>query len=391
VSSALLGVLLLGEGVQKSAEHSNTRANAAKEGHGGLEDDARRDDDDNSLEGVRHGVGDGRQALEGQEGGLVVEVKGQAGVEGELNDISASAGLGDLIVHGDGILGVEEQHSRDGADQGEDVHHGVGVLGAEGLGPWLAHDALGDDVLEGGSLVRERRGNQGGPGEGQLLEGGKADTTDDGDQGSVDHGVVNVLQEDSVGGGGEDGLSGLDDLPKGDSSSAQSKDTEGVGQGSPQTHGEEFLPVVSGEVGLRAETGDPGGQHEKSTDKELSSREGPVSVGVAVSVLAEGDASLLVVDVVVNVAQIPDSQVKQKLGVLVPDSGNKTLGLGGLGSDDGDFRGLGLLQEGGDAVLRYLKGCRRVEVGQRGSRGGLCQAVANWALQGKGRGGQAGG
>lgn len=51
---ALLGVLLLGEGVQQGAEHRHSRADAAQSGDGGLEHDAGSHDDDHSLQGVGH-------------------------------------------------------------------------------------------------------------------------------------------------------------------------------------------------------------------------------------------------------------------------------------------------------------------------------------------------
>jgi hypothetical protein len=50
-----------------------------------------------------------------------------------------------------------------------------------------------------------------------------------------------------------------------------------------------------------------------NTGTDLYGREGPVGVGGASSVLSEGDAGLLVVDVVVDVAQVPNSEVSGKL------------------------------------------------------------------------------
>jgi len=56
--------------------------------------------------------------------------------------------------------------------------------------------------------------------------------------------------------------------------------------------------TYGGHLGLLAKACEPHGSDEGSTNEELKSREGPVEVGLAVGVLSEGDASLLVVDVV---------------------------------------------------------------------------------------------
>ena len=257
MSSLALGVLLLGEGVEEGSQDGDAGADAAKEGHGGSEDDAGGDDDHDALEGVGDGVGDGGEAVEGEEGGLVVEVEGEAGEQGELHDVLAGAGLDHGIVDGDGVLRVEGEDEGDGEDQGHDGDDGVGVLGAKSLRPGLAHYAIRDDVLEGGGLVGGGGSDEGSPGEGELLEGGETDTTDDGEEGGVDHGVVDVLQEEGVGGSCEHGLTGLNDLTERDGTSSEGEHGEGVGEGSPETNGRDLLPVFSSHLGSLAETSGP--------------------------------------------------------------------------------------------------------------------------------------
>ena len=56
-----------------------------------------------------------------------------------------------------------------------------------------ARTYLGHDVLECGGLVGKWRSDKGGPSEGELFEWRKSDTSDDGDEGSVHHWVVDVL------------------------------------------------------------------------------------------------------------------------------------------------------------------------------------------------------
>jgi len=67
--------------------------------------------------------------------------------------------------------------------------------------------------------------------------------TDDGEEGSVDYGVVDVLKEDGVGGSGKDGLGSLDNLAKGDGTGTKSEHGEGMGERGPETDGEKLLPV----------------------------------------------------------------------------------------------------------------------------------------------------
>ena len=214
-------------------------------------------------------MGHGGEAFEGEEGGLVVEIEGKAGEQRELGDVATGAHLHDLGVDGWRVFGVEGEHKGQGEEEGKDGHHGVGVLGSESLGPGFTHDALGHDVLEGGGLVGKRGGDESGPGEGEFLEGGEADTTDDGDEGGVDHGVVDVAEEDRVGAGGEDGLGGLDDLTEGHGAGAQGKHGEGVGQRGPQTYGRKLFPVLHRQLRRLADAEEPLRDHKQHTDSEL--------------------------------------------------------------------------------------------------------------------------
>ena len=68
---------------------------------------------------------------------------------------------------------------------------------------------------------------------------------------------LSYLEQESVGGGGENGLSGLDNLAEGNSSGTQGQHGEGVGQGGPDTYRGQLLPVISGEGGGLAEASQP--------------------------------------------------------------------------------------------------------------------------------------
>lgn len=57
-----------------------------------------------------------------------------------------------LVVDGDEVLSIEDGNEGKGGNESKKGHDGVRVLGAEGLGPWLAHHTLGHHVLEGSGL-----------------------------------------------------------------------------------------------------------------------------------------------------------------------------------------------------------------------------------------------
>mmetsp|Transcript_13608 Transcript_13608/g.20406 ORF Transcript_13608/g.20406 Transcript_13608/m.20406 type:complete len:219 (-) Transcript_13608:608-1264(-) len=208
----LLGVLSLGKRVQQSATHSDGRSDSTDHTHGSLEHDATRHDDNNTLQSVGNRVGDRRQLLKSQKGSLIVKVESQTREQRVLQNILASAHLHHLIVNGSSILDVEHSHKRQSAQQSQDSHHGVSVLGTQSLGPGLAHHTLGHHVLQGGGLVGKRGGDKSGPGEGQFLQRGQSDTSNNGDQGCVHHRVVNVLEQQGIGSGCEDRLPRLNDL-----------------------------------------------------------------------------------------------------------------------------------------------------------------------------------
>lgn len=58
---ATLAVVLLGKRVKEGASDGNTGADAANKGHGGLEHDARSNDNNDALEGVGNRVGNRRE------------------------------------------------------------------------------------------------------------------------------------------------------------------------------------------------------------------------------------------------------------------------------------------------------------------------------------------
>jgi hypothetical protein len=82
--------------------------------------------------------------------------------------------------------------------------------------------------------------------------------------------MINVPKKDRVGTGGEYGLGSLDDLSEGHGTSTQGKHGEGVSQGSPETNGGKFFPVLHGHIRCFADTEEPLGYHEQHTNSELT-------------------------------------------------------------------------------------------------------------------------
>ena len=108
-------------------------------------------------------------------------------------------------------------------------------------------------------------------------------------------------------------------LPEGYGAGSQCKHAEGMCQGGPEAHWAQFLPIIHGHIGFVADTGKPHRYNEQNTNKELHSTQRPMQIGGASSVLAEGNACLLVKNIVVDVANIPNNQVERQLRLLVPN------------------------------------------------------------------------
>mmetsp|Transcript_19731 Transcript_19731/g.45238 ORF Transcript_19731/g.45238 Transcript_19731/m.45238 type:complete len:407 (+) Transcript_19731:156-1376(+) len=319
-------VLLLGEGVEEGSKDGDGRADDALGGHLGVEDDARDDDDDDALEGVGDRVGDGGHLGEGHEGDLVVEVEGEAGEEGVGQDVLLRRLGGCPVPRSLPLGGLKAEHNGDAEEHREDVGTPVLVGGAHGLDPGLLHDGLALDALEGGGLVGDHGGDDGEPGERELLERGEGDTPDDGDEGGVHLPGLDVAGEDNLSHRGEGRLAGLEDLAEGNSAGAEGNDGAAVRAGGPEADGSHGLPLVHGHVRGLADAEEPEGDDPEGADQKLHGRHRPHEATLGATDEVEG---LLVVDVVVDVAPVPEGKEDGDLHGLVPEGG--VPGLGGLG------------------------------------------------------------
>ena len=97
------------------------------------------------------------ESVQRQEGGLVVHVEGQARQQRVLDGVLAGARLHHLVPDGREVLHIEDGHQRQGGHQGEDGHNSVRVLGAQGLGPRLAHHTCKRSQYYRSKLVFEEK------------------------------------------------------------------------------------------------------------------------------------------------------------------------------------------------------------------------------------------
>mmetsp|Transcript_17685 Transcript_17685/g.44696 ORF Transcript_17685/g.44696 Transcript_17685/m.44696 type:complete len:383 (-) Transcript_17685:18-1166(-) len=319
-------VLLLGERVEEGSEDGDGGPDDALSGHLGVEDDAGDDDDDDALERVGDRVGDGGDLGEGHEGDLVVEVEGEAGEEGVGEDLLLVGLGGGAVPRRLPLGGLEAEHDGDAEEHRQDVGAPVLVGGAHGLDPGLLHDSLALDTLEGGRLVGDHGGDDGEPRERELLERGEGDTPDDGDEGGVDLPGLHVAGEDDLRHSREGGLAGLEDLAEGDGASAEGDDGAAVRAGGPEADGSHGLPLVHSHVRRLADAEEPQGDDPEGADGELGRRHGPHEAALGAADEVEG---LLVVNVVVDVAPVPEGKEDGDLGGLVPEG--RVPRLGGLG------------------------------------------------------------
>mmetsp|Transcript_30194 Transcript_30194/g.61580 ORF Transcript_30194/g.61580 Transcript_30194/m.61580 type:complete len:432 (-) Transcript_30194:61-1356(-) len=356
-----------GQGVQESTGDGDGGSDDGSGGHGRLEGDDGRDDDDDALDGVADGVGDRVDLSEGQEGDLVVGVVGGT-AKGEEN----SEALVGEVAGGDDVLEGREEagslHSEHGGDEDEGGHgreDRVQVLGVEVLADLLsAHGLLGKDAAGGRRDVREHRGGEGEDGEAELLHGGDGDAADDGEEGGVDQGGELLAEEEEVEEAGDDGLGRLDDVGEGDGAGAEGDDGADVDAGVAEGDGEEGLEVAARELGGLAEAEEPHGNEVQDAGGHLDGGDGP---GVVQHV-----QGLLVVDVVPDVEQVPQGEVRADLERLHQVSAALALGVvhGGRLGPAGQghrrhlvhgLRGLGKLRagdvfQGGDGGQRLFQG-----------------------------------
>ena len=165
-------------------------------------------------------------------------------------------------------------------------------------------------------MIGKRSGDKSSPGEGELLEGRKADTSDDWEERKVNDRMVDFLEENGAGGCGEHWLSSFHNLAERDGTGSEGEDREGVSKRSPETNRGESLPVVTGQLRGLAETSQPHRDDEDYASQELQGGQSPVSIGVAVGILAESIARLLVVDIVKHVTDIPYGKVGNEFNFL---------------------------------------------------------------------------
>mmetsp|Transcript_8669 Transcript_8669/g.27211 ORF Transcript_8669/g.27211 Transcript_8669/m.27211 type:complete len:217 (-) Transcript_8669:727-1377(-) len=181
----------LGDGIEEDAEHGDGGAEEFSGSDVLAEKEDGGEEDDDALEGVTDGGGDGGEEVEDAEAHLVVAVVEHA-AEDEL------AGEAERVVHGserlEGGPALAEHRGEEeggGGAAGEDavVVGGVEVVLSLHL---LGHELLGEELGDGEGDGRDERGGRGERtqvGEvhrGARLARGEGDAADDGEEADVD-------------------------------------------------------------------------------------------------------------------------------------------------------------------------------------------------------------
>mmetsp|Transcript_22320 Transcript_22320/g.48478 ORF Transcript_22320/g.48478 Transcript_22320/m.48478 type:complete len:274 (+) Transcript_22320:452-1273(+) len=217
------------------------------------------------------------------------------------------------------------QHHGNKNEGGHGSEDGVQVLCVEVLSNLLStHGLLGQDSTKRRGDVGKHGSGEGEVCEGEFFHGGDTDSSDDGEEGRVDLEWEGFSKEESVGSACDDGFGGLDDVCEGDGSGSKGNDGSNVNSSVAKGDGEESLQVVHAEFRSLAKTKSPKGSKVEDTSGHLDGGNSPWE--------SEGVESLLVVDVVSNVEEVPESEVASsfegvsKVGsiVFLGDGGGST-------------------------------------------------------------------
>ena len=212
--------------------------------------------------------------------------------------------LGSLLDDEERNRDQEGQHGGDG-ELVSDVSHAVLQAGS-------LHELLVLVTLDGGEEVSDAGGDEGGPGEVELLDGGQDDSSDDNGE-AQPLGLGDLLAVDELGqDGGEGGLGGLDNLGERHGSGGESEDGSAVGPHGAEGDGEHLDDVVHVDGRpLPAVGGDPHEETVEAADAHLQTRDGHGEAGLSTG----SPQRQLVSDVVVVVAEVPEEEVRDERNV----------------------------------------------------------------------------
>ena len=288
----------LGLGVGEDAGESHGGAERIDGGDGGVEEGDGGDDDDDALDAVADGVGDGGELLEDHVGDLLVGVEAEGGDEGARGcglEVDARGGegvRGEFGAFHEAGDGQEQEEGHDGDDGEEvDVVEGAGFREHE----LLAHHVAG---LRGD--VGGHGGEEAGPVEGGLGEGGQRDAHDDGHERGCHGGVGRVAQEHGGQEHGETGLQGFHGVREGDRHLAQRHVGEQVAQSVHARQGQDELQLRGGDRGPLVQPRRPREQRQRAADGELRARDHHR--------VREHLEQLLVVDIEPYVERVPEAE-----------------------------------------------------------------------------------
>mmetsp|Transcript_24994 Transcript_24994/g.46086 ORF Transcript_24994/g.46086 Transcript_24994/m.46086 type:complete len:277 (-) Transcript_24994:277-1107(-) len=273
-------------------------------------------------------MGDRVDLAQRKERNLVVEV-----VRAPTKANQSGKGLsGEGTTRDGGLEGGDEcgtldgEHHRDEDDGRHGSEDGVEVLGIKVLSDLFStHGFLGEDTAEGGGDVGKHGRAEGEHGEGKFFHGGDGDSSDDGEEGCVDLHGEDLAQKEGVGTACHHRLGSLDDVGERHGAGTQGNHGPDVHAGMAEGNGKQRLQIIHTKLGCFAESSEPEGDEVENTGGHLDGGDGPWK--------GEGVECLLVVDVVTDVEEVPEAEVRGYLERFAH------VGFRGFFFSDGSARG----------------------------------------------------
>mmetsp|Transcript_28086 Transcript_28086/g.74280 ORF Transcript_28086/g.74280 Transcript_28086/m.74280 type:complete len:623 (-) Transcript_28086:10-1878(-) len=314
LSLLLLGIVRLDQRVEHHTADGGASAGHAHRGHRRAEDDDGHDDDDHALQGVEHAVRDGRHLGEDPEGRELVHEEVEAGDAQQADQLGRRHARlhGRRPGGGDGEEASGEGQRHGGQDQsgdkGEDGEL-VGLLRDRVLAHVADAAGLGgEDVARGEGDVGEHRRREAEHREGQLRGGGHGDAQEHRQERGVDHGVEDLAEEERGGHRVDGRLQGLHDVGEGHGAGPEGRDGGHLPEGEAHADGRQLEHVVLRHARRRAEAGAPHEEGDGNARGQLDPRDGPGG--------AEDVQEDLVLDVVLDVEEVPEADVERQGGGL---------------------------------------------------------------------------
>ena len=258
-----------------------------------------------------------------EESDLVVSVVGETTEQEEKRKtlVGEITGGNNILETTDESGSLNGKHHGDQDERRHGSKNSVKVLGIHVLSNLLSRHGLlrKHTTSSRGNVGKHSRGKSK-DGERKLLHGGNSNSTDDGKKSHVHRQGKDLLKDDSVQQAGDNRLTSLDDVGKRHGSSSEGDDGSNVYTSVAKGDGEQGLKVAATKLRGLTKTSQPHRNEIKASGNHLDSCDGPWE--------GKGVKSLLVVDVVGNVEEVPQGEVASGLKGL-SQAARRCFGFGG--------------------------------------------------------------